>query len=57
MGVQTIALAQDRDTWQALVNSVMKHSKVKVKQSHYRPGQALQDSRRFTLPDFMTIGI
>jgi hypothetical protein len=30
--------------------------KVKVKQSHYRPWQALRDSRRLRLPDFMTIG-
>jgi hypothetical protein len=30
--------------------------KYKVKQSHYRPGQALKSSRRLRLPDFMTIG-
>jgi len=29
---------------------------VKVKQSHYRTGQALEDSRRLRLPDFKTIG-
>jgi len=30
--------------------------KVKVKQSHYRPAQALRLSRRLRLPDFTTIG-
>jgi hypothetical protein len=30
--------------------------KVEVKPSHYRPGQALRDSRRLRLPDFKTIG-
>jgi len=28
---------------------------VKVKQSHYRPGRALEASRRLRLPDFKTI--
>jgi len=30
--------------------------KSKVQQSHYKPGQALGDSRRLRLPDFKTIG-
>jgi len=30
--------------------------KVKVKQSHYRPEQALEGSRRLRFPDFKTIG-
>jgi hypothetical protein len=30
--------------------------KVKVKQSHYTPGQTLEDSRRLRLPDLKTIG-
>jgi hypothetical protein len=29
---------------------------VKVKKSHYRPGQALEGSRMLRLPDFKTIG-
>jgi len=29
---------------------------VEVKQSHYRPGQALKGSRRMRFPDFKTIG-
>jgi hypothetical protein len=34
----------------------MRVVKVKVKQSHYRPGQDPQGSRRLRLPDFKTVG-
>jgi len=38
-------------------NCIYYKTVVKVKQSHYRPGQALKGSKRLRLPDFKTIGI
>jgi len=35
---------------------MLKRGIIKVKQSHYRLGQALRVHRRLRLPDFKTIG-
>jgi hypothetical protein len=38
-----------------IYDKIVTNTKKYVKQSHYRPGQALGGSRRWKLPDFKTV--